>query len=104
MSWRVVFHPEVRRDLVAIARLIEDYAGRPTALRKIDEIEAVVHALAENPRRGTKRNEIAPGLRALPAGRRGVVAFGVEEEERVVLVYAITYGGADWMGRVRSRR
>lgn len=104
MSWEVVFHPEVRNDLTAIARMLESYAGRETAIRKLDEIEAAARALGENPHRGTRRDEIAPGLRAVPAGRRGVIAFGLDEGRRMVLVYAITYGGGDWMGRVRTRR
>ena len=104
MSWEIVFHPEVRDDLAAIAGMLEGYAGRETAIRKLDEIEAAARALGENPHRGTKRDEIAPGLRAIPAARRGVIAFGVDGGRRVVLVYAITYGGGDWMGRVRARR
>ena len=104
MSWQVVFHPEVRDDLTAIAKMLEDYAGRETAMRKVDEIEAAARSLGENPRRGTKRDEVASGLRAVPAGRRGVIAFSVDEDEGMVLVYAITYGGGDWMGRARTRR
>ncbi len=104
MNWCVVFHPEVRDDLKAIARLLEGYAGREVALRKLGEIEAAARSLGKNPHRGTRRDEVAPGLRAIPAGRRGVIAFGVDERERVVLIYAITYGGADWVGRARARR
>ena len=47
--------------------------------------------------------QIAPGLRAIPAGRKSVVAFIVDDERREVLVLAVTTGGADEMGRVGQR-
>lgn len=61
-------------------------------------------AVAETPHKGSLRHEIAPGLRAIPAGRHAVVAFTVDDADRSVLVHAITHGGADWISRVRDRR
>lgn len=81
-----------------------DYSGRTVAERRLAEIEAAVLALAETPHKGSLRHEIAPGLRAIPAGRRAVVAFTVDDATRTILVHAITYGGADWITAVRRRR
>lgn len=42
-------------------------------------------------------------LRAIRAGRKGIVIFAVDDELREVLIYAISYGGADWVRRSRAR-
>ena len=52
---------------------------------------------------GSIRNEVAPGLRAIPAGRKAVIAFTVDDETGEILVHAVTYGGADWAARTRAR-
>lgn len=77
--------------------------GQVAANRKLAEIEAVVLGLSDMPHRGSLRDEIAPGLRAIPAGRKAVVVFCVDEVAGEVLVYAVTYGGADWQRRGRTR-
>ncbi len=104
LPYRLAFHPGVRRDLLAIVRLVSEYGGREAAERRVAEIEAAVLALAETPHKGSLRHEIAPGLRAIPAGRRAVIAFTVDDATRSVLVHAIAYGGSDWIAAVRRRR
>lgn len=103
MSHHVRFHPLVARDLDAIARWIVDFAGSDAAVRVLAEIERTISDLADWPHTGSTRDEIAPGLRAIPAGRRGVVAFTVDDEAGEVFIHAVTYGGADWAARIRSR-
>jgi toxin ParE1/3/4 len=103
VTYRVVRHPRVARDLESIADLIADYAGVDVALRKLAEIEACLTRLADTPHVGTIRNEIAPGLRAIPAGRKGVVCFVVDDAAREVRVISITYAGAEWMRVVTER-
>ena len=103
MIYRIRFHPLVARDLDAIAHWIIDYAGPETAARKLSEIEAAIATLKTTPHKGSLRYEIAPGLRAIPAGRKAVIAFVVDDDEGEVLIYAITYGGADWVGRSGAR-
>ena len=36
------------------------------------------------------------------AGRKGIVMFAVDDV-REVLIYAVSYGGADWVRRSRAR-
>lgn len=103
MTYRIRFHPLVARDLDAIARWILDYAGPDIATRKLTEIEAAIATLRDAPHKGSLRPEIAPGLRAIPAGRKAVVAFVVDDEAAEVLIYAVTYGGADWVARSSAR-
>lgn len=104
MTYRIRFHPLVARDLDAIARWILDYAGPDAAVGKLAEIEAAIATLKTTPHKGGLRTEIAPGLRAIPAGRKAVVAFVVDDDTTEVLIYAVTYGGADWAMRSMQRR
>ncbi len=103
MTYRIRFHPLVARDLDVIAQWLIDYAGPEVAARKLSEIEAAIATLKTTPHKGSLRDEIAPGLRAIPAGRKAVVAFLVDEDVSEVLIYAVTYGGADWIGRTSTR-
>lgn len=104
MTYRIRFHPFVARDLDAITQWILDHAGPDSAARKLAEIETAIATLAVTPHKGSLRTEIAPGLRAIPAGRKAVIAFVVDDEAQEVLIYAVTYGGADWAMRSTQRR
>lgn len=104
MTYRIRFHPAVADDLASIAELIATYAGPEAAERRLSEIEAVISSLAETPFKGSIRSEIAPRLRAIPAGRKAVIAFSVIEAEREVLVHVISYAEADWIARSTMRR
>ena len=103
MIYRIRFHPLVARDLDAIAKWIIDYAGPESAARKLSEIEAAIATLKTTPHKGSLRDEIAPSIRAIPAGRKAVVAFLVDDDAGEVLIYAVTYGGADWIARTGAR-
>jgi toxin ParE1/3/4 len=103
VNYQIKFHPLVARDLDAIAKAIIDYAGPDSAARKLAEIEAAIATLKATPHKGSIRDEIAPGLRAIPAGRKAVIAFVVDDVAKEVLIYAITYGGADWIARTGAR-
>lgn len=104
MSYRIQFHPAIAGDLNAIARWLIDNAGPQSAARRLDEIEATIASLADVPHKGSRRDEIAPGLRAIPAGRKAVVAFTVDDDAREVYIHAVTYAGADWIMRSKTRR
>lgn len=103
MTYRIRFHPLVARDLDAIVRWILDYAGPGIAARKLAEIEEAIATLRDTPHKGSIRDEIAPGLRAIPAGRKAVIAFVVDDEAAEVLIFAVTYGGANWVSRSKAR-
>jgi plasmid stabilization system protein ParE len=97
------YHPLVADDLLTISELIEDYAGSQIARRKLAEIAEVAQSLRSLPHRGTRRDHILPGLRAIPAARRAVIAFTIDDTAQEVRVLAITYGGADWIARSGRR-
>lgn len=103
MTYRLRYHPSVADDLTIISELIEEYAGPHIARRKLAEIAEVAQSLRTLPHIGTLRDHILPGLRAIPAARRAVIAFTVDDEAREVYVLSITYGGADWITRAGRR-
>ena len=55
------------------------------------------------PYRGTRRDGIAPGLRAIPSAGKAVIAFEVKEETRTVRILSIAWGGFDWLCRIAER-
>lgn len=100
MKYHIRFHPAVEEDLKSIAEMIASYARPQAAERRLAEIEEVVLSLADTPHKGSIRAEIAPGLRAIPAGREAVVAFTVDDATRTVFVHIVGYGGSNWVQRI----
>ena len=103
MTYEIRFHPDVESDLQTIAEVITDYSGFDTAKKKLEEIEQAVSKLSETPHKGSIRSDLAGNVRAIPAGRRGVVVFEVDDTNQTVYVLAITYGGADWISKLDVR-
>jgi plasmid stabilization system protein ParE len=56
-------------DLDAIWLYVTEHGGMDTADRLIDAIMAGIRLLADHPRKGRARGELAPGLRGLPTPR-----------------------------------
>lgn len=103
MNYRIRLHPRVAGDLEAIATWILEFAGPDSAERKLDEIRQAIRGLSALPHKGTRRDDIAPGLRAIPAGRKAVIAFIVDDAAAEVLIYAVSYAGKDWAADFRGR-
>lgn len=101
--YEVRLHPAAADDLARLAEAIAARAGWAAATRTLDAIAAALRALALTPHKGTIRDEIAPGLRAIPTAGRGVIAFVVDDAGRRVLVKAIGYAGSDWAAAVGRR-
>lgn len=103
MRYTIRKHPGVEDDLFQIVTMIASYAGLAGGLAKTDEINDFIESLADFPKIGTVRNELYSGLRAIPASEKAIVCFTVDDNTRTVFILSITYGGADWMSRVRDR-
>ena len=91
------------RDIARIAAFPLKFTTPLSVARKIAALDADADALGGNPCRGTRRDEISPGLRAIPSAGKGVIAFDVKEDTRTVRILSSTWPGADWMGRVAER-
>jgi plasmid stabilization system protein ParE len=69
-------------------------AGRVTSIRYIERIEAYCRGFDYASERGTRHDEVRPGLRIVGFERRVSIAFRVETDE--VVIFRIFYGGANW--------
>lgn len=103
MTYRISYHPRARSDLKRIAVHLAQYTDARNAGVQLDRIQQVIRKLSDLPHKGTLRDEVLDGLRALPAGENAVVTFLVHEEARAVFILTVTYGGADWAAMVRNR-
>lgn len=103
MPYTIIKHPAVEGDLFEIADLISSYAGLDVGTAKVDEITDFIGSLADFPKIGSVRNELYPGLRAIPASEKAVVCFTVDDNTLTIRILCISYAGADWMSRVQNR-
>jgi toxin ParE1/3/4 len=99
---RVRFRPRAEADLFALYRYIAADSGYDVAGGYIDRIEAACLALETFPERGTKRDDIRPGLRTIGFERRATIAFRVGRSD--VTIVRIFYGGRDYERWLRAAR
>lgn len=78
--------------------MLPDRASETIAGEYIDRIEAACLALADYPERGTKRDDILPGLRIVGFERRVTIAFRVLKTW--VEIVTIAYAGGDFEGEL----
>ncbi|MEJ0025540.1 MAG: type II toxin-antitoxin system RelE/ParE family toxin [Rhizomicrobium sp.] len=96
---RVVFRPLAEADLIELYEYIADKAGAKIAGGYIERIEAACFSLENFPQRGTRRDDIEPGLRTMGFERRATIVFRVLKSE--VTIVRIFYGGRDVEGLLR---
>jgi toxin ParE1/3/4 len=77
MRFEVTFRPQAEADLFRLYSYIAAQAGHSIAGKYIDRIEAACMALENFPARGTRRDDIRPGLRTIGFERRAAIAFRV---------------------------
>lgn len=94
MALKVYFRPQAEADLFALYEYLAAKAGTSVAGNYIARIEAACMALATFPKRGTRREDILPGLRTVGFERRATIAFRVLKT-RIEKV-TIAYGGRDF--------
>lgn len=94
MIYRVIFSPEAEEQLAALYRYIAAAASPDIAARYTEAIVTYCESLQTFPHRGTKRDDIRPGLRITNHKKRAVIAFDVDAE--MVSIIGIFYGGQDY--------
>jgi toxin ParE1/3/4 len=99
-KFEVRFRPLAEADLFALYDYIAQQAGHTVAGGYIDRIEATCLALESFPERGTRRDDIHPGIRTVGFERRATIVFRVMENE--VVIVRIFYGGQDYERRLRD--
>lgn len=90
----VVFTPEALEQLEALYRYIADAASPLVAQRYTDAIVNYCETLETFPLRGTRRDDIRPGLRITNYRGRAVIAFDVSDA--LVSIIGVFYGGQDY--------
>jgi toxin ParE1/3/4 len=91
---KVVFSPEAHNDLLRLYDFIDHRAGAQTAIAYTERIASYCDKFADFPERGTRRDDIRPGLRTVGFERRVTIAFHVTRER--VTIDRIFYGGQNW--------
>jgi len=100
VKFKVSFRPMAEADLRELYDYIAREAGDTIAGNYIDRIEAACMSLETSPQRGTKRDNIRPGIRTMGFERRATIVFRVLKSE--VLIVRIFYGGQDYERALRA--
>ncbi|MDQ6432439.1 type II toxin-antitoxin system RelE/ParE family toxin [Mesorhizobium sp. LHD-90] len=82
------------RDFAWIYGTVAEVGGTRIAFNYVQRVRAFCEKLEYGSERGTRRDELRPGLRVVGFERRISVAFMVEPERVVIL--RVFYGGMDW--------
>ena len=93
MTRRAVFSPEARTDLRQLYLHIAGRSGDARALAYVGRIEAFCLGFIDVPERGTRRDDLRPGLRTAGFERRVTIAFTVTAD--AVIFLRILNGGRD---------
>ena len=99
--YKVEFLRRAEGDLFGLYEAIAAQAGPDVAGQYVERIEAACLALEISPMRGTRRDDLSPGLRTMGFERRATIIFRVRGSR--VTVVRIFYGGRDFERLLRSR-
>jgi toxin ParE1/3/4 len=99
-KFEVRFRPLAEADLFALYDYIAQQAGNTVAGAYIDRVEAACLALETFPERGTRRDDIRPGIRTMGFERRATIVFRVIENG--VVIIRIFYGGQNYERRLHD--
>ena len=94
MNHRVIFSPEAQEQLAELFHYIAEAASPHIAVRYTEAIVSFCERLCTFPLRGTRRDDVRPGLRITNYKKRAVIAFDVDGE--VVSIIGVFYGGQDY--------
>jgi toxin ParE1/3/4 len=102
VALKVIFRPQAEADLLALYYYIAEASGLGIAGDYIDRIEIACLSLATFPNRGTKRDDLSPGLRTIAFERRVTIAYRVLKTR--VEIVTVAYGGRDFESDLRNER
>lgn len=97
--YRVTFRPAAERDLFRLYDYITQEGSTERAAAFVGRIEQACLALRISPERGTRRDDIRPGLRVIGFERRVAIVFQVRRTE--VVIVRILYAGQDYERALR---
>jgi plasmid stabilization system protein ParE len=94
MSYRVAFSPEAQEQLADLYRYIAEAASPDIAAQYTEAIVSYCESLRTFPLRGSRRDDVRPGLRITNYRKRAVIAFDADAD--VVSIIGVFYGGQDY--------
>ncbi|MDR2213321.1 MAG: type II toxin-antitoxin system RelE/ParE family toxin [Pseudomonadales bacterium] len=94
MNYPVYFSARARRQIDELEDHIAATGSPIAAARYIDAIVSYCQSLQTFPRRGTRRDDLRPGVRTLGFRRRVTILFEVTDD--AVNILGIYYGGQDY--------
>ena len=104
---RFVRHPFFERDLIGIVDHIIEITQGDTgaALRRLDEVDALLRTIAANPTSGVRLEGRLEGwlVRHGGSGHRLTIVFRPDVEADIIYLALVAFGGRDWM-RLASTR
>jgi toxin ParE1/3/4 len=98
MTFTVVISTSAKTDLFAIYDYVAERAGADIALRFIESIEEYCLGFSNMPERGTRRDDLRPGLRTVGFRRHATILFEVDSRARRVVVHGVYYAGRNLEG------
>lgn len=104
---RVVRHPLIDQDLVALVDHIAEATGGDfgAAGRRLDEVDDLIAAISGNPLSGVRLARPLEGwlVRHGGHGHRLTVVFRADLGQDCLFVALVAFGGQDWMTEGASR-
>ncbi|MCA0000002.1 MULTISPECIES: type II toxin-antitoxin system RelE/ParE family toxin [unclassified Mesorhizobium] len=91
MTHRVVFSKAAEKDLLDLLTYLVPQAGERIARAYIDRLIDYCAHFDTFPERGTRHDDIRPGLRTVGYRRRATIAFAIEDE--TVTILRVFHGG-----------
>jgi plasmid stabilization system protein ParE len=105
---RQIRHPLVRRDVMGIFdHVLETTQGDLAAAEgRLDEIDDLLRAIADNPASGIRLDGHLSGWLARHGGRGRMitVVFRADLEARLLYIALIGFGGRNWLDEAVGRR
>jgi len=98
----VIFTPLAARQIESLHEYITTHSGEQRADAYVNRIVAFCEGLTTFPLRGTRRNDLLPGLRVIGFERRATIAFVVTDS--AILVEGIFYAGQNFEAIFRARK
>ena len=103
-SYAVIIDRDAAADIQSIRNFIAERRSLEFANAFAGRIVAYCESLGALPHRGTKRDEVWPGLRTVAWRRAITVAFEVSDETKRVTVLGVFYRGRDVLKALEARR
>lgn len=103
-----VRHPFFERDLIGIVDHIVGVTdgGFAAASRRLDDVDALLEAIADNPTSGVRLSGKLDGwlVRHGGAGHRLTIVFKPDLDAGHIYLALVAFGGRDWMRLASARQ